>query len=496
MEEIIFDKEARNKLILGVNKMAKAVGSTLGPKGNTVIIPDKNNYGKYIITKDGVSVAREIFFKDPIENIGAQLLKEVAELTVKQAGDGTTTATVLAAALVTNLQEFNYVDINKALNEIIPKVLEQLKVNSKELKHEDIKHVASISANNDLQIGELIQQAYNFSKLVKVEQTNNIKDKLELIDGMSLLTSYLSKHFITDISKGICELNEPKVIIIDGHLDDLLPFKNILENVSVNNNSILIIADHVHENVLRLLESNVLSGSLKLCVMKSPGFSTHRKNLLDDISKFTGASVIKDVKKPFTVGKLKSCKITNNLSILLKDELIVIDEYVNNLKEFSKLDTVEEYDKELLQQRIENLESKIAVIKVGGQSEIEVKERYDRYDDAIRAVSCALEEGIVEGGGVALYKVNLNITNKINSTLIENILASISKPYCIIFPKLNLEINENKQIISYDLKVNMFDQNIIDPLKVTRCALENAVSIARTILSTNAVVLNSNQWKD
>lgn len=486
MEEIVFDKEARDKIINGITKMAKAVGSTMGPNGKTVIIPDKNNHGKYIITKDGVSVARTIFFKDPLENIGAQMLKEVAELTVLLAGDGTTTATVLAAAFVNNLKDFDSNEINKTFDEIIPKVIEQLKLNSKELKREEIKYVASISANNDIQIGELIQQAYNHSDIVKIEQSNNSEDKLELIDGMFLNTTYLSKHFQTNIGKGICELDSPEVIIIDGKLENLKPFQNTINRIAQENKSLLIITEHVHENVLRILETHVLSGNLKLCIIKSPGFSKHRKDLLNDIAKFTGTLVIKDQLKPFVTGKLKSFKADFKTSVLLKDDSINVDEFINSLKEFKSTD-LEEYDKELLEQRINNLTGKVSIIKVGGGSELEMKERYDRYDDAVRAVDCALEEGIVEGGGIALSRIE----NKFRQMYgFENTYDGILKS--LLSPSDTIVLNGNK---IPNFKKDMFNQNIIDPLKVTRTALENAVSVAKTILSTNAVVLNREQWE-
>ena len=486
--EIIFDKEAKDKIISGVIKMAKAVGTTMGPNGSTVIIPDKDNYGKYKITKDGVSVAKEIFFKCPLENIGAQMLKEVAELQLKLAGDGTTTAVILAAAFVENLRDFNYNDIKKAFDEIIPKVIEQLKINSKELKLEDVKHVANISSNGDEKISNIIQEAYNFSTIVKCQESNNLEDKLELINGMKLDVSYLSKHFITNKDKGICQLINPNVLIIDGHLNDLKPYSTLINTIHQENKSLLIIVEHVHEAVLRILESKVLNNNLNLCIIKSPGFSTHRKNLLEDIALFTGTTVIKNHQVPFIIGKLESCTISHNQSILLKDKSVNIDNVIKNLENYSKQDTIEKIDKDLLLERIENLKGKISVIKVGGQSELEMKERYDRYDDAIRAVTCALEEGIVEGGGCALSNIKniIDVNNIIyeQNSVGDYILKSLGAPTRTI-------TDNGAEIYRFD---NMFNLNIIDPLKVTRTALENAVAVAKTILSTNAVVLNSEQW--
>ena len=326
MEEIYFNKEGREKLILGINKLNQAVSSTLGPNGKNVIIPDRKT-GKYRVTKDGVSVAREVFFKDPIENIGAQLAKQAAEKTVEDAGDGTTTATVLTTAFVNNLKDFDYKDVNKAFDEIIPKVIKQLKLNSRELKHDDIKHVASISANNDLQIGELIQQAYNHSDIVKIEESSNTEDVLDTLPGMSLPVSYFSKHFITNQSKGTCEFTNVNTLIIDGKLEKLENFRSVLELTQQPNNSLLIIVEDIHEQALRKLETLVLSQSLPICVIKSPGFSKHRKDLLQDLCNFTGSTLITDLTKSYNtdiLGKLQSCKISKNNSILVKDDTINI----------------------------------------------------------------------------------------------------------------------------------------------------------------------------
>ena len=486
MEEIYFNKEGRDKLISGVNKLNKAVSSTMGPNGKCVIIPDRKN-NNYKVTKDGVSIAREIFFKDPIENIGAQLAKQAAEKTVEDAGDGTTTATVLTTAFVNNLKEFDSKDINKAFDEIIPKVIEQLKINSRELKHEDIKHVASISANNDLQIGELIQQAYNHSDIVKIEESSNTEDILDTLPGMLLPVSYFSKHFITNQSKGICEFTNVNTLIIDGKLEKLENFRSVLELTQQPNNSLLIIVEDIHEQALRKLETFVLSQTLPICVIKSPGFSKHRKDLLQDLCDFTESTLITDLSKIYNtdvLGKLQSCKISKNNSILVKDDNVDISNKLEVLNELFKNTELTEYDKDLIKQRIEYLKGKISIIKVGGKSELEMKERFDRYDDAVKAVACALEEGIVEGGGVALQYARYPSLQKykVLDSLECKLYNSLLSPYQKIFGE-NLNINRN-----------CFEQNIIDPLKVTRCALLNAVSVAKTILSTEAVVLNEMEW--
>lgn len=483
MEEIYFNKEGREKLIEGVNKLNKAVSSTMGPNGRTVIIPDRTN-GKYKVTKDGVSVAREIFFKDPIENIGAQLAKQASEKTVEDAKDGTTTSTVLTTAFVNNLKDFDFKDVNKAFDEIIPQIIKQLKLNSRELKHEDIKHIASISANNDLQIGKLIQQAYDHSNVVKIEESSNIEDILDTLPGMSLPVSYFSKHFITNPSKGTCELTNINTLIIDGKLEKLENFRPILELTQQPNNSLLIIVEDIHEQALRKLETFVLSQSLPICVIKAPGFSKHRKDLLEDLCVFTNSTLVKDLTKFYDVnivGKLKSCKISKNNSILVKNDDIDVSSKIKELNEWYKDTDLTSYDKELINQRIEYLKGKISIIKVGGKTENEMKERYDRYDDAVGAVACALEEGIVEGGGMALRNIsNLKSFKDILPEVEWQIYNSLYQPSNIIF--------------NGEYKYNMFEQNIIDPLKVTRSALENAVSVAKVILSTEAIVLNESEW--
>ena len=489
MEEITFSKEVRDKLLSGINKACKAVSATLGPNGKTVIISDSGKYGQYKVTKDGVSVINSIILKDPIENIGVQLLREAAKKTVEEAGDGTSTSTVLATAFVNNLKDFNTTDINRAFDEIIPKVIEQLKINSKELKREDIKYVASISANNDLQIGELIQQAYNHSDIVKIEESSNTEDILDTLPGMLLPVSYFSKHFITNQSKGTCEFTNVNTLIIDGKLEKLENFRSVLELTQQPNNSLLIIVEDIHEQALRKLETFVLSQSLPICIIKSPGFSKHRKDLLQDLCDFTGSKLIIDLTKTYNtdvLGKLQSCKISKNNSILVKDDNIDITDKLEVLNELFKNTELTEYDKDLIKQRIEYLKGKISIIKVGGKSELEMKERFDRYDDAVKAVACALEEGIVEGGGVALARAQQVLHIFAKSEIDKQIMESCKFPSKTILNNGYINIQSN----------SMFEQNIVDPLKVTRCALENAVSIAKVILSTEAIVLNENEWRE
>ena len=488
MKEIYFREEAREKLFSGINKLHDAVASTMGPSGKTVIISDI--YGQPQVTKDGWSVAKGIQLKDPVENMGATLIKQVAEKTAFEAGDGTTTATVLATAFINNLKKFKSVEINKAFDEIIPEILKQLKTNSRELKREDIKYVANISANNDIQIGNTIQQAFNHSDIVKVEESNSNNDILELVDGMQLNVSYFSKAFITDDRKAECELIEPYVLLVENKLDSLKSFETVLNSIAANGQSLLIITDHVSEQMLKLLETNALSKNLNLCAIKTPGFGQHRKDLIRDLSDFTGAAVISDLSKTHgfnQFGKLKSCKISKTNSILVKHDEIDIKELVDALGDLAKSKDLSSGDKELIMQRYQNLSGKVSIIKVGGGSEVEMKERKDRYDDAVLAAACALEEGIVKGGGIALYDAVQKVPNK-------HLLTTESADFAVVKSLLAPyeTICDNGTCIP--VLNNVFDQNIIDPLKVTRCALENAVSVAKTILSTNTVVLNERQW--
>jgi len=488
MEEVFFTNEARARLFKGIQKLHDAVASTMGPNGRTVIISDDRGNPK--VTKDGVTVARAINFKDPIENLGAILIKDVAELTVDQAGDGTTTATVLANALIQNLKDYESKEVNKYLDLLIPKVLQHLKNNSRELLKEDIKYVASISANNDVQIGDIIQQAYNFSSIVKVEESNSFEDSIEFINGMKLDVSYLSKRF-ANTTRETTEFTNPHVLLLDGKLEDLMPLKDILTKISTNDESILIIVEYISEKEMRKLESNVMSGNINLCAIKTPGFGPVRKDFLRDISDFTGAEIVsitpnKQVSYK-ALGKLESCTISKNHSLLIKHEDIDVDDIVSSLTTMAnEVIDLTDYDKDIIIKRVEMLTGKASIIRVGGRSEIEMRERKDRYEDAVLAVACALEEGIVEGGGVALLKAANYIYNEEEEWLgIEmGIRHSLWAPSTII----------NTNGADFDVDISLYDQNIIDPLKVTRCALENAVSVAKIILSTDCVVLNAMQW--
>jgi chaperonin GroEL len=336
-----------------------------------------------------------------------------------------------------------------------------------------------------MEIGNIIQQAYDFSNIVKVEESNSLVDSVEFINGMKLDVSYLSKRF-TNTHKETWESKNPKVLILDGKLEDIKLLRDVLIDTSDKDEPLLIIVEHIAEKELRKLESNVMSGNINLCAIKTPGFGPVRKDYLRDLSDFTGAQIVSLMpNKQVSIkalGELESCTITKNHSTLIKHPDINVDDIVTNLDGFRDCEELTDYDRTIIDKRIEHLTGRASVIRVGGGSEIEMKERKDRYDDAVLAVACALEEGIVEGAGIALHRLSVNSLERGRPLVEVNIWISINAPYKTIYDS------------GIRLKGNMFDQNIIDPLKVTRCALENAVSVAKTILSTDCIILNERQW--
>jgi len=480
-KEITTGENCSKLLLEAINELADTVLLTYGPNGSTVIIADSN--GKPYVTKDGVSVANYITFEDPIKNIAANLVKQAAQNTVKEAGDGTTTSICLAQAFINKGFEllkkdnrnfikklFNkketltYNEIKLELDNLEKDVLKELKLCSNKLNKEKIYEVATISANNDDIIGELIQQAFNNSNTVKVEEGNKEYDELITLKGMRLNSGYFDKAFINNPSKQSIEYNDIPLLVVEGHLDDLKPYAKIIEQ---NPKGIAIIADHFSDSVISILRDNYNRGLLNIALLKSPGFATHRKDLMNDITLFAGGKI----------GHISSLKATSD-SILLTKEDIPIEalELANKLKE--SLSDLTDTQKELTQQRIDNLSGSISVIKVGGKSELEMKERKDRIDDAVLAVSCALEEGIIQGAGKELSFIGeLYINNKFQ--------------YCLHAPIDNIFKNGGDMKI---VRNNLFKLGIVDPTKVTRVALQNAISIAKVILSTKAVVINNRLW--
>jgi chaperonin GroEL len=480
-KEIKIGSDVHDKLRSGVNKLASAVLTTMGPMGNTVIIA--NDQDEPYITKDGVSVSNYIQLEDPIENIAVTLLKQVAENTVDQAGDGTTTSICLAQSIINRGLDLieegkSYLDIKKSLDLLEEEVIFKIIKSSKELKQSNIVDIATISANNDSGIGQIIQDAYNHSNIVKVEEGKTGSDELITISGMQLETGYFDNAFINKGEAQAIEYEKPLVLLIDGKLESLDNISKLL--LDAKEQPIVIIADYFSEQVVSLLKSNYNRGALNIALIKSPGFALHRKNLMNDIALYTGAKLLHSFTKYTNInvfGTLHSIYITKNKSLLTNEtNLIEATEKLNDLKS-TLLITTEEQDKYLLEQRITNLTGKIAIIRVGGKSEVEMKERKDRIEDAVLAVQSALEEGIVEGGGIALFRISSSLTNDFKECL--------KSPYQTI-------INNGAVI---NIKESLFNQNIIDPLKVTRCALQNAISVSKTLLSTKAIVLRPHLWK-
>jgi len=479
-KEIKIGKELKTKLMSGVNKLANVVVSTLGPNGSTVIIAD--GYGEPYITKDGVSVSNYVKLSDPIENIAATLLKQVAQKTVEEAGDGTTTSICLAQAFIKkgfDLLEVGvpYNTLKESLNSLEEEIIEKLIESSKELKKLNIIDVATISANNDKKIGKLIQKAYNHSDIVKVEEGNSSDDVLITISGMELKTGYIDNAFVNKGSEQTIIYDEPYVMLINGKLTKLEDISKLL--LQIKENPIVIVADYFSEEIISVLKDNYNRNALKVALVKSPGFAGHRKNLMEDLAIYTDAVLLNPNTK-YTdlkvLGKLESIHIGRDKSIFTSKQDLSVKR-LQDLKSTYK--TLEDGgEKTLMNERIENLMGKIAIIKVGGNSELEMKERKDRIDDAVLSVQCALEEGIVEGGGVALFKTIRSLEEHIYPFDV-----CLLSPYKKIF---------GTDILNPD--INMFEQNILDPLKVTRCALQNAVSVAKTILSTEAIVLDERLW--
>lgn len=476
-KDIIIGEEAQEAIKRGVNKLSAAVLKTMGPNGSTVIIV--NGDDEYA-TKDGVSVAKAVKLLDLIEDIGARMIKEVAKRTVELAGDGTTTSICLANALINKgfellKQGVSYRDIKLALDQLEKDVLSKLSKMAKPLKDKDIINVATISANNDEEIGKLIYDAYKHSEVVKVEESENTTDTLELINGMKVLGSYYDKAFINNTKKSAVDYMDCELIIVDDKINHINEIKTLLEGTKTK--PIVIIADDYHTSVISILKDNYNRGALDIALLKSPGFATHRRDLISDIIEYTSASVhnFHNTQKPVYTANVDSILATKDSIIFTKKNVNIksVNAKVDSLKEMLQVEK-DGYTKELLQQRIENLEGKLSVIKVGGNSELEMKEKKDRMDDAVLAVKCALEEGYIPGGGHALKNISRDLLY--TKTPIIELSMCLHAPYETIGC----------------LKIN---DKIIDPVKVTRCAFENAMSVAKTILNSQAIVIGDTRWR-
>ncbi len=517
-KEIHFSDEARNKLAAGVQKLTDAVKVTMGPRGRNVLI--QKSYGAPSITKDGVSVAKEIELKDPLENMGAQLVKQVASNTADEAGDGTTTATVLANSIfkegLRNITAgANPVEVKRGMDKALEAILENLKASSRVINDKkEIAQVATISANSDERIGTMIAEAMEKvgrDGVITVEEAKGINDELDVVEGMQFDRGYLSPYFINNSEKMTVELDHPFILLFDqkiSNLKDLLP---VLEQVQKSSRPLLIIAEDVEGEALATLVVNKLRGVLNITAVKAPGFGDRRKAMLQDIAVLTRAQVISE-----EIGRTLDSATVADLGqaarvVISKDNTTIVDgagekEMVEmRIKEIrTQIETTtSEYDKEKLQERLAKLAGGVAVIKVGAATETEMKEKKDRVDDALSATKAAVEEGIVIGGGAALIraaaKVNLDLAGdqKIGC---EIILRAIKAPVKQIAENagydagvvVNTIANATNENIGFNAAsgeyVDMFEAGIIDPLKVERVALTNAVSVSSLLLTTEATI--------
>ena len=521
-KDIKFDIEARDGLKRGVDALANAVKVTLGPKGRNVII--SKSFGAPQVTKDGVTVAKEIELEEALENMGAQMVKEVASKTNDLAGDGTTTATVLAQAIVKEglknvAAGANPMDLKRGIDKAVGAIVADLEKQSKQVGNssEKIKQVAAISANNDDTIGDLIAKAFGKvgkEGVITVEEAKGMETYVDVVEGMQFDRGYLSPYFVTDADKMIADLENPYILLFDKKISNLQEILPILEPVAQSGRPLLIIAEDVDGQALATLVVNKLRGGLKIAAVKAPGFGDRRKAMLEDIAILTGGTVISE-ERGFSLENA-------DLSMLGTAETVTVDKdnttIVNGAGKASDIKarvnqikaqietTTSDYDKEKLQERLAKLAGGVAVLYVGAASEVEMKEKKDRVDDALHATRAAVEEGIVAGGGVALVRAK-SVLEKITTenldevTGIQIVARAIESPLRTIVENAGGEgsvvvakVMEGKKDFGFDAKsetyVDMLKAGIIDPKKVTRIALENAASVAGMILTTECALVD------
>ncbi|MCA1751617.1 MAG: chaperonin GroEL [Flavobacteriales bacterium] len=519
-KDITFDVSAREKLKKGVDALANAVKVTLGPKGRNVIIDKK--FGAPSMTKDGVTVAKEIELKDPIQNMGAQMVKEVASKTADLAGDGTTTATVLAQSMITTglknvAAGANPMDLKRGIDKAIAAVVAELKKISREVGDDNskIEQVATISANNDSTIGKLIAQAMAKVKkegVITVEEAKGTETYVDVVEGMQFDRGYLSPYFVTNSEKMIADLENPYILIYDkkiSNMKDLLP---VLEKAAQTGKPLLIISEDVEGEALATLVVNKIRGSLKIAAVKAPGFGDRRKAMLEDIAILTGGTLISEEQgrklEDATLEDLGTCeKITidkdNTTIVNGAGDKAAIQSRVKQIRAQME-STTSDYDKEKLQERLAKLAGGVAVLYVGAASEMEMKEKKDRVDDALHATRAAVEEGIVPGGGVAYLRTmgaleSLEGENFDENTGIKIVYRSMEEPLRQIVANAGGEgsiivqkVREGKGDFGYNARTEVFEDlfkaGVIDPTKVARIALENAGSIAGMLLTTECVI--------
>ncbi|MBB1568863.1 MAG: chaperonin GroEL [Capnocytophaga sp.] len=522
-KDIKFDIEAREGLKRGIDALANAVKVTLGPKGHNVII--SKSFGSPQVTKDGVSVAKEIELEDALENMGAQMVKEVASKTNDLAGDGTTTATVLAQAIVKEglknvASGANPMDLKRGIDKAVVKIVEHLAKQAKEVgsSSEKIKQVASISANNDETIGELIAQAFEKvgkEGVITVEEAKGTDTYVDVVEGMQFDRGYLSPYFVTDSEKMVAELDRPYILLYDKKISTMKDLLPVLEPVAQSGKPLLIIAEDIDGEALATLVVNKLRGTLRIAAVKAPGFGDRRKAMLEDIAILTGGTVIAE-ERGFTLENA-------TIDMLGTAERVSIDKdnttIVNGAGKSEDIkaraaqikaqieNTTSDYDREKLQERLAKLSGGVAVLYIGAASEVEMKEKKDRVDDALHATRAAVEEGIVAGGGIALLRAKnalakIKPVNADEETGIKIILKALEAPLRTIVENAGVEgsvivskvLESSREAFGYNAKsgqyTDMFRAGIIDPKKVTRVALENAASVAGMILTTECALVD------
>ncbi len=518
-KSLLFDTDARDKLKKGVDALADAVKVTLGPKGRNVIIDKK--FGAPTVTKDGVSVAKEIELKDPIENMGAQLVKEVASKTADQAGDGTTTATVLAQAIFTTgiknvAAGANPMDLKRGIDKAVRNVVKYLKDSSKQVNSsKEIAQVATISANNDQEIGNMIAEAMDKvgkDGVITVEEAKGTETEVKIVEGMQFDRGYLSPYFVTNTEKMEAELENPYILIYDKKISamkDLLP---ILEATAQTGKPLLIISEEVDGEALATLVVNKIRGTLKIAAVKAPGFGDRRKAMLEDIAVLTGGVVISEERGY----KLENATIdylgTAEKVIIDKDNTTVVNgsgktddikARINQIKQQIE-NTTSDYDKEKLQERLAKLSGGVGILYIGAATEVEMKEKKDRVDDALHATRAAVEEGVVVGGGTAFIRAlstldKVDTVNEDEKTGVNIVRTALEAPLRTIVANAGIEssiivqkVKDLKGDEGFNARTNEYENlvksGVIDPTKVTRLALENAASIAALLLTTECVV--------
>ena len=519
-----FDQSGRDKLISGITKISKAVKSTLGPRGKTVLIESPEHIGGMTITKDGVTVANSIFLEDPVENLAVQMLKDAARRTANSAGDGTTTAIVLTEAIIkageSNLtKENNITEVVKAINVFSKIVLKELKKKSRRITKSRLLDVATISANNDKNLGKIIADAYNKvgkNGIVTVERSQNHETYATVTNGIKIDRGYTSNLFITNQKNDESVLEDTLVLVCDQEISNILQIENVLKPIIQQNKKLLIIGP-CSVNVVNTLAANVVRNGLKLCNIMPPQFGYKQHELMQDIALSVGAKYFSEktgddlsLLSMEDLGHADKIISGKSQTVIIKNNQMTeeIENRILDLKEQQE-NTEIVSDREFINERIASLSGSIGAIYVGGNSDIEQKEKYDRVEDAVCAVRSALEEGIVKGGGIALVKCQGKLTELIKTKVNEDekaayfilceaiesparqILENAGKQYLDIYPKDDETKDDEHYNVKTEKRGDFFKMGVIDPLKVTKTAFENAVSVATTILTTNAIITHA-----